>query len=213
MGSEIKRLYRSRYNRFIGGICGGFGDYFNIDANIIRVIFILLTFIGGVGIILYLVGLVILPENPSEDKSKKKEKLDQSLFWAFILIIAGVLILVKEIGFFHFFHFWHVPWTTVWAFILIILGVILIISSTKKNKKLDYDSKEIPFELYKITRNKNDRMIAGVCAGIAKYFNVDPAIIRLLWIFGTFVSVGVGVLIYIVLIFVLPEQEIQSESK
>ena len=93
MGSDIKRLYRSKSNRFIAGICGGFGDYFNIDADIIRVIFILLTFIGGVGLILYLVGLVILPENPSEDKSRKKEKLDQSLFWALILIVVGVLLI------------------------------------------------------------------------------------------------------------------------
>ena len=117
-------------------------------------------------------------------------------------------------GFFHYFHFWHVPWTTVWAFILIILGIILLMSSSKKNKKLNNDSEnDIPFDLNNITRSKKDRMIAGVCAGIAKYFNIDSAIIRLLWVFGTFVSVGVGVLIYIILIFVIPEQEIQSESK
>ena len=87
-------------------------------------------------------------------------------------------------------------------------------SSSKKNKKLNNDSEnDIPFDLNNITRSKKDRMIAGVCAGIAKYFNIDSAIIRLLWVFGTFVSVGVGVLIYIILIFVIPEQEIQSESK
>jgi len=55
-----KKLFRSSTNRFICGVCGGLGEYFNIDPNIVRLIWVLLG-LSGVGIILYLVAAVILP--------------------------------------------------------------------------------------------------------------------------------------------------------
>ena len=56
-----KRLYRLRDNRMICGDCGGIGEYFNIDPNLVRIGFVLLG-CGGVGIIAYIVAAVILPE-------------------------------------------------------------------------------------------------------------------------------------------------------
>ena len=56
-------------------------------------------------------------------------------------------------------------------------------------------------------------MIAGVCAGIANYFKIDPAIVRLLWVLASLASIGLGILVYVVLIFVLPEETETSENK
>jgi phage shock protein C len=54
-----KKLFRSRTNRKIAGVCGGLGDYFNIDPTLVRILF--LIFFGGGGLLLYIfVGLPFL---------------------------------------------------------------------------------------------------------------------------------------------------------
>ena len=58
---EPKKLYRSRTNRMICGVCGGVGDYFNIDPTIIRLLLVLLGF-TGTGIIAYFIAAIIIPD-------------------------------------------------------------------------------------------------------------------------------------------------------
>ena len=48
-----KRLERSRADRVIGGVCGGLGDYFDVDPVIFRIAFVVLAFVGGAGLLLY----------------------------------------------------------------------------------------------------------------------------------------------------------------
>ena len=55
---EMKRLYRSRSNRWIAGVCGGIGEYFNIDPLIIR---ILAVIIPGFGWLAYLICVIVIP--------------------------------------------------------------------------------------------------------------------------------------------------------
>ncbi len=63
-----KRLTRSRKGQWVAGVCSGLGDYLNMDPNLIRLGFAVLTVFGGVGILLYLAAWVILPEE-GEDTS------------------------------------------------------------------------------------------------------------------------------------------------
>lgn len=70
----MKRLYRSRKNRVIAGVCGGLGEYFEVDPVLIRVVFIALTFLNGAGIILYLILAVIIPKEPVSEKEAEIEK-------------------------------------------------------------------------------------------------------------------------------------------
>jgi phage shock protein PspC (stress-responsive transcriptional regulator) len=58
----MKKLFRSRTNILIAGICGGLGDYFNIDPVFIRVILLLAAFACGTGILVYLIAWLIIPE-------------------------------------------------------------------------------------------------------------------------------------------------------
>ncbi len=58
---QIKKLYRSKKNRIIAGVCGGIGEYFNVDPTLIRLFWVLFTFLGGSGIIAYLVCWVVIP--------------------------------------------------------------------------------------------------------------------------------------------------------
>ena len=64
--SQEKRLYRSRDERKLGGVCGGIAEYFQIDATLIRVLFVAGCFFYLAGLLIYVVLLVSLPENPLE---------------------------------------------------------------------------------------------------------------------------------------------------
>jgi phage shock protein C len=59
-----KRLYRSRRNRMIAGICGGLGDYLSVDPTIVRLIWIVSLF-AGFGFLAYLVAWILIPEEPA----------------------------------------------------------------------------------------------------------------------------------------------------
>jgi phage shock protein C len=59
-----RKLYRSKSNRQIAGVCGGLAEYFNLDATLIRVLFVLLAVLGGSGIVLYIAMWIIVPREP-----------------------------------------------------------------------------------------------------------------------------------------------------
>lgn len=59
---EQKRLYKSSTNRILCGVCGGIGEYFNVDPTIIRLIFVLFVFGVGSGLLAYIVAAIIMPE-------------------------------------------------------------------------------------------------------------------------------------------------------
>ena len=65
MSSEMKRLYRSRDDRMLAGVCGGLGVYLGIDPTIIRILFVLAAIAGvGGGLLVYLVLALVVPEEP-----------------------------------------------------------------------------------------------------------------------------------------------------
>jgi phage shock protein C len=62
--SQTRKLYRSKTDRMLAGVCGGLAEYFNTDATLIRVLFALLTVLGGAGPIIYLAMWIIVPNQP-----------------------------------------------------------------------------------------------------------------------------------------------------
>jgi phage shock protein C len=67
----MKKLYLSNTNRKIGGVCGGLGEFFNVDATIVRVLYILLIlFSFGFGILAYLAMWAVIPRRPTGEDFK-----------------------------------------------------------------------------------------------------------------------------------------------
>ena len=64
MTEEKKRLYRSRSERWLAGVCGGIGDYFDIDATVIRILFVLFALVFGSGLLFYLILWILIPLEP-----------------------------------------------------------------------------------------------------------------------------------------------------
>ncbi len=61
---EPRRLCRSWSNKVMGGVCGGLGEYFGIDPNVIRLIAVLLVFFGGLSLWVYIIMWIVLPQAP-----------------------------------------------------------------------------------------------------------------------------------------------------
>lgn len=59
-----KKLYRSLDKRMLAGICGGLSDFLGIDVTIIRIIWAVLSLFYGVGIIIYIIAIFIIPNDP-----------------------------------------------------------------------------------------------------------------------------------------------------
>lgn len=62
MYNTPKKLVRSRTDKKIAGVCGGIAEYFNVDATLIRLLFVLATLLGGPGVIIYIILWIIMPE-------------------------------------------------------------------------------------------------------------------------------------------------------
>lgn len=67
-----KKLYRSRSDRQLAGVCGGLGEYFDRDSNIIRLLFLATLLIGGSGLLLYSGAWMIIPEEPWEKEEDEQ---------------------------------------------------------------------------------------------------------------------------------------------
>lgn len=57
----------------------------------------------------------------------------------------------------------------------------------------------------KLYRSKTQMKISGVCGGIAEYFNMDPTLVRLLWVLLTLLNLFVGIVAYVACVFIIPE--------
>ncbi len=135
----MKRLYRSRRDRVIGGVCGGIASYFGIDPVIIRVIWTLAIIFGGTGIIAYIICWLVIPEEPmemsmatqsstaNEDLPKPASAIVPVIIGA-ILLVIGVALLFSNLGLFTFGHFWRF----FWPLVIILIGVLMLLATTKK---------------------------------------------------------------------------------
>ncbi|MGM0368863.1 MAG: PspC domain-containing protein [Bacillota bacterium] len=57
-----KRLYRSKRDRMLAGVCGGLGEYLGVDPTVVRLVWVFLAFGVGVGVLAYIICIVIIPE-------------------------------------------------------------------------------------------------------------------------------------------------------
>ncbi len=148
-GDNMKKLYKSRNERVISGVCGGIAEYFEVDPVLIRVLFVLFFFFGGSAILAYIIGIIIIPDSPVEimetdnkkinpeikPQKKKSDPGKNSLFAGLIFIILGIFFLMGQIPFLKFYYFWirNNFWDILVPSILILIGFFIILNSRQNN--------------------------------------------------------------------------------
>jgi phage shock protein PspC (stress-responsive transcriptional regulator) len=207
---EPKKLFRSKNKKMIAGVCAGLADYFNVDINIIRVLFIFVTFFWGASILLYLIMWLIIPLNTKENNEIATTKANNSflLMLGIVLVIIGVLALIPISFLSHFLSFKIkiVPFFQVLsALAFIALGLYVISGYLKKENSENSDQKVL-------SRSITNKKFLGVCAGIAEYFKIDPTVVRVVWILFSFISFGIAVIVYFVLGIILPNEQVVKRS-
>lgn len=146
----MRKLYRSRENKILAGVCGGVGEYFQIDPVIIRLLWIVLSLVWGFGVILYIIAIFIIPPQPQGNRysdehleetpgtehhhiSHNLEDEDRKVvigLFALLFIVIGLIILVSIItpSTFFFRNFIKI----VISILLIGIGAYLISKSRTK---------------------------------------------------------------------------------
>jgi phage shock protein C len=127
--SDIRRLYLSRTDKVIAGVCGGIGEYFGIDPVFVRVIAVVLALAHGLGLVAYFIAWLAMPKQPVEaaaavpqtDHSSRNRNL-----LGMILILVGVYFLLDM-------HFWWWHLERFWPLLLVIAGALLMIRFFHKN--------------------------------------------------------------------------------
>ncbi len=67
MSKEVKKLYRSRKDKMVAGICGGIGEIYSLDPTMVRLVYALITiFSAGTALLVYILGWIIIPEETPE---------------------------------------------------------------------------------------------------------------------------------------------------
>lgn len=146
-----KKIVRPRQGRMLFGVAAGIANYFGIDPVIVRLIFVILAVSGGAGVLIYIIGIFVIPEEPKNSKENKgseknkevKDRVqsvaeeikttvkDQSTVlrgeqvFGLILLFVGLIFLTQM----------FVPWLSFgkfWPMILIIIGLIMIANIRKE---------------------------------------------------------------------------------
>jgi phage shock protein C len=120
-------LRRSTTDRMIGGVCGGLGRYLGIDPVLLRIAFVVLALAGGGGVIVYVVGWILIPEQkPGEDLGSQPPSSAETLRLVAggTLIAVGVILLLDlslpRIG------------RYLWPLALVAIGVAVIVQASAK---------------------------------------------------------------------------------
>jgi len=74
---EPKRLYKSRKDSYIDGVCGGIAEYFGIDSTLVRIGLIIFCLMGGSGVFAYIVAMCVIPRQPKRKKNKVRDEYGQ----------------------------------------------------------------------------------------------------------------------------------------
>jgi phage shock protein C len=152
------RIYRSRTDRFLGGVCGGLGKYLAIDPTIIRLIFLVLLFGNGAGFLLYIVLWVLLPVEGGTESSGANvvDRISEGVrgvgddirqvaqtphpqaglwFGLGLVVLGGILFLERladTLGITWISQWFN--WGTIWPLLLIAVGVAFLVRGSRKGE-------------------------------------------------------------------------------
>ncbi len=146
----MKKLYKSRKNKVVDGVCGGIAEYLDVDPVLIRLIAVLFFFTGGATLIAYIVGMIIIPHQPPEGARESETAQAQnatasysqaesrgqvgSLIIGILMILFGIHYLLRNIPFFYqyYWRFWNLSWDFFWPSVLIVVGLLVIFRGARK---------------------------------------------------------------------------------
>lgn len=118
----------------IAGVCGGLAEVLGMDSSLIRFIWAITVFFGGLGIFAYIVAMIVIPEAPegeppfTEFAPRKFSSVEWGVIFGLFVILVGVLLLLGNL---FDWRIWYWGWRVVVPIILIGFGVFLLLRSRR----------------------------------------------------------------------------------
>lgn len=151
--TATRRLYRSRDQGMIAGVCAGIAEYLDIDPTLVRLVAILTIFAGGAGVVAYLIGWVIIPPNPAQEPTRGFQRAEETkervveeirtagerveeevrsregqergrILAGLVLVLLGLIFLLNQLV------DW-LSWGELWPLVLIAVGVVLLFQARR----------------------------------------------------------------------------------
>jgi phage shock protein C len=214
----VRRLVRSRSDRMLGGVCGGIAEALDIPSAAVRLACVLLTFFSGWTALMYAVALAVMPAEPrkTQDETRTKAGPPVGSVWGFILVCLGLLLLSGWIsdqwewwgGPFGGFWRWHpLPFRILFPILIILTGIGLWSRSLAGSAENRKPAGQKGSSGTAWSRSRTDRVISGVCGGLAERFRIDPTLVRLLAVLLSLITaLFPGLFFYLCLWIVIPEK-------
>lgn len=231
--TEFRRLTKSRTDRMIDGVCGGIAAYAGVDATLVRLAWVLITLLGGSGILLYIAAMILIPkEKPAPGavvpeppatgveppKPSSKANGTNTKFWGILLVGVGAFWLASNLGFHFWHHWWGLSLGVAIPVLLILAGVAFLFGGRNYVSSTSVDNPMQPeaaggspggpsaAKQTRLTKSRTDKKIAGVCGGIGNFVQIDPVVVRLGFVLAGLASAGIMIILYVILAIVLPSE-------
>jgi phage shock protein C len=214
MQDKTKRLYKSSSNKMIAGVCGGIADYLNVDPTAVRVAWILLSILPFIpGIILYIIAWFVIPKQPAgeQPKSVPASSSNVTAFMGFFFVAIGALIFLGNLDVLDWEEWWDFSWEYVLPLLLIAVGVFFVtrparaVEEHAAEPQTQKQASSDPVAGKTLRRSRTDRKVGGICGGLGAYLGIDPSLIRIAFVFFTLWPFGLGAVVYLIMLLVIPE--------
>ncbi len=207
--SPMKKFARSKNNVVIMGVCAGIAAYMKTEPANIRVIALLTILFGGWSIVAYLIAASLipvdknsLPLSQTEIISLRKENFKTVI--SGLLIVSGFYFAFKIIGVAGGSRIFILPNDFIFPLAAFAVGIYFIIIKPSKDEII------LSAPLEKLFRSRTDRKLTGVGGGLAKYIEIDAAVLRTIFILATLLTLGIFALLYLILVVSVPYEEGQK---
>jgi phage shock protein C len=229
--SDYRRLFRSKTDRLVAGVCGGVAVYLDVHPAYVRLGWILLTLAGGLGLWLYLAAILFVPRAEDKKNAPSVHQGRRGTLAGFGLIGLGLLILTARLHDTPWFEFpfgvfrraWiPVSFGTALAVLLIVFGAVSLVRwhrgdairpDSVPGKRTAGPKNPANRAFHRSGRN---RIIAGVCGGLGETLAVDPVLVRLAFVLFLIFPIGVnfllGLALYAALAILLPANGSEAPS-
>lgn len=224
VAGDARVLFRHPSDKRLGGVCGGIADYFDTDPTLVRLLWAATAFVTlGGSLVVYGLLWLLLPVGSQTTGKQAPATLNfgegNQRWVAYGLVGLGVLWLLANIGILA--PLWTGLWTLIrilfWPAVLVVVGMA-ILRQNRNGRSWAADMKErLPdAETVKQTlkdgrqriplkRSREDRVLLGVCGGLARTLKIDATVVRLLWALFALGSLGTGVIVYVIAALIMPE--------
>lgn len=216
MSEQTNRLYRSQSNKVFAGVCGGLGEYLGLDPTLVRVLWIVLSFLPFVpGLVLYIVAIFLIPVNPHQSAAPQgahPSGMTGSSLLGFGLVVLGTLWLMDNLDIISIRWWWGHAWRYTIPALIILSGLALILKSDRSERNESQQTGTGEGEPQqdggrkKMKRSSTDKKFLGVCGGLGEYLDIDPTLIRLGFALLTVATFGGGILLYLIFYFLMERE-------